>query len=738
MAGEKKSVVSKTSYVLDAEYPALAEGLKHLLYPQSVAIVGASNKVGSIGHTVMRCLMQSSYKGVVYPISSTAESVMSVKAYPDVESVPGPVEMAIIIVPARNVLSVVENCGQKGVKALVVISDGFKETGPQGALLEKQLVSLATSYDMRLLGPNCIGLINPDARISLNASFCPIYPQDGVLAIVSQSGALGLTILDYVLSIDVGISYFINVGNSADLKVADFLQYIEKDRRTKVVMLYLEGFDSPARFSEIARKITLKKPLIVLKGGRTHTGQKAASSHTGAMAGAEAAVDALFHQAGIVRVQTFQELIGTSLLFASQPMPQGRRIAILTQAGGAATLSADACELRGLQVEDFSAETKNKIQAAISRNLNINNPFDLTGGADTEEFARVAEILAEDPDYDILLCMWGPVVIIDREGVSKIIKKISRICRRNKKMLAGCFMISSHIERTEVGKSQLIPIFEYPESAIAAISRACEYVDSMERIENSRIPDYPDIRKPEACRIIQRACFSHQETSFWLAAEETCKLLDCYRIRQVRTLIARTPLKAAHWASKLGFPVAVKLYSTRIAHKTEVGGVILDLKTEREVEEAFSNIREKMESEGQGQAMEGVIVQPMVEGGIEAIAGMTRDTLGPLIMFGLGGIYTELLKDTAFRLCPLTNRDAAEMVRSLKTARIFDSFRGLKPSDMKSVEELLLRISLLAGNHPEIAELDLNPVKVLSQGDGYYVLDARILIKSVPMQGLEV
>ena len=519
------------------------------------------------------------------------------------------------------------------------------------------------------------------------------------------------------------------MGNSADLKVADFLQYIDKDRRTKVVMLYLESFDSPARFTKIARKITLNKPVIALKGGNTYTGQKAASSHTGAMAGQEVAVEALFHQSGIVRVLTFQELLGTSLLFASQPMPKGRRIAVLTQAGGAATLSADACELRGLKTPGFSEETKNKIQAATSRKLNMNNPFDLTGGASTEEFAKVAEILAEDQNYDILLCMWGPVVIIDQEGVSQIMKRISHICRRNKKMLVGCFMITGDIERTLTGKSLRIPIFEYPESAIAAISRACEYVDSIERIKNSQFPDFPDIRKQEALRIIEMSRELHKDASFWLSPKDISDLLDCYGIRQAQTLIARTPGEAARLASTLDFPVAVKLYSNSIVHKTDAGGVMLDLKTAREVSKAFKSIREILESNGQGQAMEGVILQPMVKDGIEAIVGMTRDTLGPLIMFGLGGIYTELLKDTVFRLHPLTDRDAAEMVKSLKTARIFNGFRGSKPSDTKSIEELLLRISLLVGEHPEIAELDLNPVKILSQGDGYSVVDARVLIK---------
>jgi acetate---CoA ligase (ADP-forming) len=729
MKNQKKSDIADNSSAVDINHKLLAEQLEHLFRPQSVAVIGASNSQGTIGHKVMQCLMQAGYTGVVYPINPSADSVLSVKAYPSVQAVPGPVEMAVIVVAARFSLQVVEECGRKGVKALVVISDGFKETGAQGAELENKLLAVARSYGMRLLGPNCIGLINPQKKYSLNASFCPIYPQDGVLAIISQSGALGLTILEYVPSIDIGVSYFVSVGNSADLKVTDFLKYIEKDRRSKVIMLYLESFDKPADFTEIARKVALKKPIIAIKSGSTHTGKKAASSHTGAMAGKEVAVDALLHQTGIVRVQTFQELLGTSLLFASQPMPQGRRMAVLTQAGGAATLSADASELRGLQLPGFSDATKNKIKSAVSRSLNLNNPFDLTGGAGTEEFARVAEILAEDPDFDILLCMWGPVVVIDQTGVSKIIKRISKICRRNRKMLVGCFMISDHVERTKVGKSLRIPIFEYPESAIAAISRACEYVDSMERIENSTVPDFPDIQRSRSLQIIESARAKRSESSFWLSPEEIKDLLNCYGVKQAAAVIARTAAEAAKLASKVGFPLAVKLYSSSITHKSDVGGVILDLKTSKEVEQAFSDIRGKLESKGRAHEMEGVILQPMVKSGIEAIVGMTQDAMGPLIMFGLGGIYTELLKDTVFRLYPLTDRDAAEMVHSLKTALIFDGFRGLKPSDTKSVEELLLRISRLIGDHPEIAELDLNPVKVFSYGEGYSVVDARILIK---------
>jgi len=706
--------------------------LRSFLYPRSVSVIGASKKAGSIGYNVMKCIMQSGFNGVVYPVNPTVEAVMSVKSYASVTDVPGTVDLAVIVVPARNVLNVLDECGKIGIKAVIVISDGFREAGEKGQALEKSLIEMASQYGIRLIGPNCIGIINPDPDVSLNASFCPVYPPDGGLAIVSQSGALGLTILEYAAKIDLGISCFISVGNSSDLKVADFLQYLEKDSRTKVIMLYLESFESPAKFAALARKISLTKPIIVIKSGRTHAGLKAASSHTGAMASQEIAVDALFRQSGVIRAQTFLELLGTSILLSSQPLPRGRRIAILTQAGGAATISADACEQYRLDLQEFSEKSKDKIHGVLTRSLNINNPFDLTGGVNSEEFCRVAEILAEDENTDILFLIWGPVVVIDREAIEDIINKVAVVCRNKKKTLVSCFMIPGFTERTDVGKSKQVPVFQVPEGAIAAISRACDYVDAVESIRHSSYPQFPDIRKNEARKLIEKAVAEQNGRPFWLSAESVSGLFDCYGIRQARTLIARTSLEAADIAARLGFPVAVKLYSSTLVHKTEVGGVLLDLKSAGEVKMAFDYIRQKLADTGRVQEMEGVTVQPMIKGGIEAIVGVTQDMLGPLIMFGLGGIYTELLKDTAFRLYPLTDHDANDMVHSIKTARIFDGFRDLKPSDTRSIEELLLRISALIGDIPEISELDLNPVKVMPQGEGYWVVDARILIKKRP------
>jgi acetyltransferase len=702
---------------------------QYLLYPKSVAIIGASKRQGTVGYNVMKCVVQGGFQGALYPVNPFLEELMGFKCYHSIMEVPGNVDMAVIIVPAQKVLEIAEECGEKGAHVLVVIADGFRETGAKGAALEKSLLEIIRRYGMRMIGPNCMGFINPDPEESLNASFSPVFPVSGSLAIISQSGALGATILEYNMSIDVGISFFVSVGNSADLKVIDFLELAESDPKTQAIMLYLESFDNPEEFAVLSRRISLSKPIVVIKTGRTQAGAKAALSHTGAMVSNEVAVEALFRKSGIIRVDTFQELIGASLLVSSQPLPRGRRVAILTQAGGAATLAADACERQNLLVPGLSEETKTKIKKVVSRRLGLNNPLDLTGGVRSEEFLKVAEILAEDDGNDILMCLWGPAVIIEGQEIRGIVEQLSEICRRHQKPLLTSYMIPDFKDRTRVGKKSRVPVFQFPEGAVLAISKFCDYVDAVKRIKIGTVPVFGDILRDRARRLIDDAQPRAQGKPFWLSAGEVDDLLACYGIKQAQTFTASSADEAAEIASRIGWPVAVKLFSTTITHKTEAGGVVLGLSSPEDVRKAFHDIYDRLEANGQENEMQGVIVQPMVEDGTELIIGITREALGPLIMLGSGGVYTEIIEDSVFRMCPLMDLDAQEMINSLKVSKLLRGFRNVAPGDIPALQDLLLRVSAMIMDIPEIGELDLNPVKVMPQGSGYRLVDARILIK---------
>jgi acetate---CoA ligase (ADP-forming) len=708
---------------------ALLESFHYIFHPRSVAVIGASKKRGSVGFFALQTLVKNGFEGKIYPVNPGADTLMYINAYSSVTKIPDEVDMAIIIVPTIMVNQVAEECGRKGVHCLVVFSDGFKETGPKGALLEKELGLIGNKYGMRIIGPNCMGVINPDPAVSLFASFHTIYPPYGNMAIISQSGALGITMLEYAKNMEIGVSKFVSVGNAVDVKVGDILKYLENDEKTRVIIAYMESFDKPEELAAAARQVSLKKPIIAVKSGRTQSGLRAASSHTGALASREVASDAFFHKTGIIRHQTFQGILYTGLLMSNQPIPRGRRLAIVTHAGGAGTLAADLAEQLGLTIAELSEETKNKIRPLISRNLTLNNPLDLTGGVAQEEFANVASVLAEDPDNDAILCIWGPALIITEESIEYIFNRIGPICRKNGKTLLGCYMVSGSPERIKVGKSSKVPVFYFPETAVNALARACEYADTVKRLQSSKVPELNGIDRQRARKVIENAMTKSRESPFWLSSDDINDLLDCYSIRQARTLLAHSAEEAAVLAAKTGFPVAVKISSSTISHKSDIGGVILDCKTGEEVKKGYQAIKTKLKSLGREKEMEGVTVQHFVQGGIDTIVGMVQDALGPLVMFGLGGVFTEVLQETVFRLNPLTDVDVKEMVGSPKMARLFNGFRNIPASDSASLEDLLLRISALIKDTPEISELDLNPVKVMPKGEGYWVVDARMRIK---------
>jgi acetyl coenzyme A synthetase (ADP forming)-like protein len=713
----------------ERERIATVTSLRSLLYPHSVAVIGASREPGTIGQLLFRCIMQNGFSGVVYPINPNAEAIMSVKAYPSVLDIPGDVDMALIAVPAPLVAKVTDECGRKGVRGIVVISDGFKERGGEGVQREQELRDIALGHGMRIVGPNCMGVINTDLATNLNASFSLVYPPPGNVAFLSQSGALGLSILDYANNLNMGISTFVSVGNRADISSNDMLQYWEQDKATKIILLYLESFGNPRKFARIARRVSGVKPIVAVKGGSSTAGSRAASSHTGSLATPQIASDALFHQAGIIRVNALEELFNIAALLSNQPVPRGKRVAIVTNGGGPGIIAADACEHYGLALPELPPEVIEALKSVVKRDITFRNPLDLTAGATEEEFKGVLTILADDKSFDAVLTIFIPPTIVDPKEAEDAMRQVAPLFQRKKKTLLACFMGQRGF-KTKLGTTgKFVPCYPFPEEAVSALAKAAEYSDWRERPKGS-IPKIQGLKQERAQKLIDSALTSSPARPLWLSAQGIADLLNCYGIRITETVTAKTPAEAAATASRLGFPVAVKLASSTIVHKTDVGGVALGLTSEQEVEEAFADIKTKLAEMGRQAEMEGVTVQRMVTGGIEVIVGVTQDpSFGPIIMFGLGGIYAELMKDVAVRLHPLTDVDARELVGSIKMARLFEGFRGAPPSDTQSLEDLLLRLSALVEDIPQIAELDLNPVKVMEQGKGYWVVDARIMVR---------
>jgi acetyltransferase len=693
-------VSSKKSIHAEEEEERLATiaSLKAILYPKSIAVVGASRYPGTIGYALVRSLIESGYAGAVYPVNPNIEVVSSIKTYPSVTAIPGDVEMAVIAVPAPVVLKVAEECGQKGVKGLIVISDGFKEAGPEGAARERELREIALGHGMRVVGPNCMGVINTDPAINMNATFSPAVNLPGNVSFLSQSGAMGEVILDYARSLNIGLSTFVSAGNRADVSPNDLVQYWEHDPATKVV-----------------------------KSGSTSAGSRAASSHTGALATSETVTEALFRQTGILRVNGIEELFDVASLLSNQPIPKGRRLVIVTNGGGPGILAADAASNHGLLLPEILPETTEAIKLHLKRNIRINNPIDTTAQASPAEFEGILQELAADKGSDAVLFIFVPPSTVDVKEVENGLRRVAPLFRHHKKTLLVCFMGHKGLS-AEVGTpGKYVPSYLFPESAISALAKAVEYSERLARPQSAPVKLH-DIKREKAKQIIQDAVKQSAQRN-WLSIEQIAGLLDSYGIHFAETRLAKTPEETAAVAANTGFPVVIKLASATITHKTDVGGVKLNIQNEVEAKQAYADIKAKLTELGKANQMDGVMIQKMVTEGIETIVGVSSDpSFGHLIMFGMGGINAELLKDVVFRLNPLTEQDAKELIGSVKMSKLFDGYRGTPPSDTPALKDLLLRLSAMVEDNPQITELDFNPVKVLPAGQGYWVVDARIAV----------
>jgi len=693
------------------ETPSLGDAL---FRPRSVAVVGAGRSRG-IGHQIMKNLLVGGFRGEVHPVNPNAREVLGRRAHASVRDVPD-VDLAVIAVPAEAALGVVQDCVAAGVPAAVVITAGFRETGGQGAELERRVVAAAREGGMRIVGPNCMGLLNNAPDVRLNATFRPVDVPHGPIAFVSQSGALGIAALAVAERLGLGLHHFVSLGNRADVSSNDLLDVWAEDDDVRVVLLYLEHFGNPRNFIEAARRVSLRKPILAVKSGRSAAGAAAARSHTGSLAEADVWSEALLEQCGVHRARTIEELFDVAQAFARAPRPRGRRLAVLTNSGGPAIMAADAAEEYRLRVDELGEATQANLRRVLPAAASVRNPVDMTAGAEPGTYTRALEALLADDEVDAVLVVYTPVAYVDDEAVAAAIAEAPR----GKPVLA-CVLGA---ERDDPAFRRLThagtATYAFPENAVRAL--AAYAAETERRAQHTgRVPEL-DVDADEAHSVLVAAAGAGRE---WLDAGETERVLAAYGIALPGQRTAHDADEAAEAAASLGYPVVVKAVSPGVVHKSDVGGVRLGLRSAAEVRSAYEAMVRRL---GElGHRMEGAVVQQQVAEGRETVIGAVSDpSFGPMVMFGLGGIHVEVLHDVVFRLAPLTDAEAHRMVRAVRAWPVLEGIRGQPPADAGALEDLLLRVSRLASDQQAVRELDLNPVRVAAEGGGAVAVDARI------------
>ncbi len=708
---------------------ATTASLRPFFQPRSVAIVGASRNPNKIGYRLLDAITAGRFRGAVYPVNPQAADIKGIRTYRSLLEIPEPIDLAVIAVPRDSVLPVIDECAAKGIRACVIITAGFAEVGREGAALQQQVVTKVRQHGMRMIGPNCFGILNTDPNVQLNATFTTLFPPQGRAAMSSQSGAIGIATLAGARRFHLGISSFVSVGNKADVSTNDLLQYWEEDPATNVILVYVESLGNPRRFARIARRVSRCKPIVAVKAGRTKSGRRAASSHTAALAASDVAVDALFHQAGVIRAESLDDMLSLAAGLSAQPLPPGRRVGIITNAGGPAILCTDACEADALVVPELSDRTKATLASFLPSAAALSNPVDLIASATPDQYAKAIETLLSAEEIDALIILYISVTVTDTadiaHGIIAGIENGRKAGAKTKPVLIG-WMAEGDRDRTFRFHTETIPAYHLPETPALVLSKAASYGEWRQQ-RPGMVPDFDDLDLSAARQICADAL--SRRGGGWLTTEERRNVLRAIRLPVQPGGVAKTADEAAALARQAGYPVAVKLASYQIVHKTEIGGVQLNLANDQAVRKAFESIRTRLAETNQLGAMEGVLVQPMLTGGVEVMIGVTEDPLfGPLIAFGLGGIHVEILGDVQFRITPLTDLDAEEMIRGIKGYRLLTGYRGHPPADLEALEETLLRVSRLAEEIPEISELDLNPIFALPPGKGCRIVDARIRV----------
>ena len=708
--------------VEDTEREAAEAALRRFFRPEKVAIVGASRDATSIGAMVFRHLIQGGFSGVVYPVNPQAPYVQGVAAYPTLSACPEVPDLVVVCVPAPAVNDVVDEAGELGVRAVCVISAGFAEIGGKGEELQDDLLVRARSHGLRVIGPNCMGLLNGSPDVRMNATFSTVLPRPGRVSMSSQSGALGLAVIRHVEEIGLGISTFVSVGNKADISGNDLVMYWERDPDTDVILMYLESFGNPRKFSRIARRVSLQKPIVAVKSGRTTAGVRAASSHTAAMAAGETAVEALFRQTGVIRTDTLEEMFDVATLLASQRLPRGNKVAVITNAGGPGILAADALESHGLEVPRFSDRTVAELRSFLPMEAGVTNPVDMIASATPESFARTLETVAKADEIDIVLVSFVPAAAVTTEMVARALIEAKPDVPEDVPV-AAVFMSPTEDTSAELAAAG-ITLFEFPEPAARALGRVATYA-RWRRRPLGDVVEPADIDRDRARSVVARVLDGVGDEGSWVSSADTAEILDAYRVPLARARVVTTPEQGAEAQREIGVPVAVKVAAP--IHKVDVGGLELGIDTPEGVAAAIERIRDALTRADLAHHSEEFLVQEMVGEGVEMVVGVTHDpSFGPIIATGMGGTLVELLRDVSVRITPLTDQDVDDMLSELKMAPLLTGYRGSKPADVEALKDLLFRINAMVEDLPEVTELDLNPVFVQPEGKGVVAVDVRL------------
>lgn len=695
--------------------------LSNFFRPDSVAVIGASRETGKVGHELLKNLLDSSFSGHVYPVNPKADEILGLKVYPDIADVTGQIGLAVIVVPARFAPSVIENCGKKGIDSAIIISAGFKEAGSAGAKLEQEVSRQASKFNMRVLGPNCLGII--DTQFGLNASFAGRMPPQGKIAFFSQSGALGTAMLDWALQGKIGLSKFVSLGNKMDISESDLLEALADDPETNVILGYIEGVKDGRAFMDAALAVTRKKPVIIFKSGSTAAGARAASSHTGTLAGSENAFQAAFKQCGILRAPTIEALFDYALVMANQPLPVGNKLAIVTNAGGPGIIAADACEKSELTMASFQQDTIGHLRESLPPTAAIYNPVDVIGDAKADRYITALQAVESDNNTDIGLVLLTPQAMTEAVATAEA---VIDTFQNSKKPVAVSFMGGLSVaEGIDVLEKKEIPTYSDPSRAIYALDAASRYANWKDNPIQQNIEKQP-IDSARIANILTRAENQSENT---LIGSDAMEVLSEYGFVVPKMGFARTGSAAADVADDIGYPVVIKISSPDILHKSDIGGVRLGLRDASEVKKAFEEVVSSARRFMPSAPIMGVTVDQMIPTGKEVILGMAKDPdFGPLLMFGLGGIYVEVLKDVAFRIAPIDRREATAMISEIHAYQLLRGVRGEKPADIQSIVDSLLKLSQLVTDFPDIIEMDINPLMVMPRGQGAVAVDCRISV----------
>jgi acetyl coenzyme A synthetase (ADP forming)-like protein len=695
--------------------------LQSFFTPQGVAIIGASSNPGKLSHGILKNLLQYGYQGGIYPVNPSYKEILNVRCYAGIQDVPDPVDLAVIILPAQMIATVVKDCGLRGIKAAIIISGGFREVGEGGLELEKECLKMAEEYGMRLIGPNCVG--NMNISNGLNTTFIQGMPIKGGIGFLSQSGAVCGGIVDHILHKQIGFSHFISLGNEADVNETDIIEFLAEDKETHVIAAYVESIRDGQHFIQVCQKISSKMPIVILKAGRSEAGAKAVSSHTGSLAGSKEAYSAAFKQAGALEVFSVEELLNVSLAFDFLPLPSCNRAAIITNSGGPAALASDSLEDNGLQLAQFSEETRQNLRNNLIPAAQVSNPVDMLGGADPREYGLALRQVLKDPGVDIAIPILVPQALVKPEEVAQV---IANEAKRSQKPVITCFMGLESIGQARVILHQnCVPLFDYPEKIGKVAGSLLQYAKNQKRRKDENKIQIGNKKQRKI-----KDFFENSKNQVVFGEEETRYIFQEYDIPLVKGEMAKTKQEANEIAKKISFPVVLKIGSQDFLHKSEVGGIAVDLKSEMEVTQGWDQIMLKAKNANPGARVDGCMVEAMAEAGQEVILGMKRDaSFGPVVMFGLGGIFVELFKDVAFRVAPLSRWDGFDMIDQTRAGMLLKGYRGQPEADIEAIIDCLLRLSQLAMDFPQIGEMEINPLMVYPKNKGVLALDCRLLLQ---------